>query len=223
MLKKQYKPIDHHVPNYNVGNLDILSLYERKGNSIHKTKQVFYKELKDKNPNLEKYTNKQIMDYIINFNKFLATTTTEYKDGVMLPANMGLMMMCTFGLRTMAVDMKSSEKSGYVQYYKNGHSEGYGCGVYYSTVQPKGELMTAVSMYTNSSYWSVKPGMFYRYAMQTAYVENWKKFYMVPQSRRFSDMEKSYKKELKKKQAVRQIKSTYDEFDMGFDNDQEED
>lgn len=226
--KKKFKIIDHKVPNYRSGNLDILSLYKRfpnnkKGVTIAKTKQNFYINLKEKYPHLSKYTNRQILDCVTTFNKFVAKTTTTYKDGVFLPANMGILMMCTFGKRTLAINVQASEKTGYEQFYRNEHSEGNGCGVYYSTTQPKGETGIPTPMYVNSKYWSIKPGMFYRYAMCDAYKDNWKKFYTVPNSRRYVDMQnESYKKDIKLKKAIKEIKNSYDEFDMGFDNDEDE-
>ena len=126
--RKKFRVIDHRVPNYRLGKLDILNLYEKrnnayKGKTVAKASQEFYIALKKKYPNLEKYTNKKILVYITEFNKFVAKTTTEYRDGVSLPANLGLMMMCTFGHRTRAINVQLSEQTGKEEYYRNDHSE----------------------------------------------------------------------------------------------------
>ena len=226
---KPYKrsPIQkHHQPGFK----DILSLYElrhipgkKKGfHSIVPTKREFYKELKEKHPNLQQYRDQEILKCIEGFNKLITDTIIDYRDGVQLPANMGLLMVCTMGKRTNSIDHKKSAELGVEVHMQNYHSDGYGGGVYYSTCMPKENQTKKVHMYRNCQYWTMHPSAALKKQIQKAYLEDWKKYHMVPKSRRYEDMvEDSYQKQMKNKQDVKQIKDTYDEF--RFTKDYEDD
>lgn len=211
---KIYITKDPHIPVYQPTCMDILALYYKKGNSMLVTKREFYKDLKLKYPQLSKYTDNQISKHIKDFNKFVATTAAHYRDGLMLPANMGLLMICTMGKFTEAVDHKTSKKLGRLVHYKNDHSEGYGGGLYYSTTQiPEGKTVPE-RMYANCEYWTLSATKSIRVLINKRYEEDWKFFHVLPKSRRYSDMIDSYQKKLKTKKAIKEIKDTYDEFDF---------
>jgi len=192
---------------------DILAIYYRKGKSVHKGKCEFYNKLKEEHPELRKYTNQQILKYIEDFNFLLADTIIDYRDGVQLPANMGLLMVCTMGKRTNSIDHKKSAELGVEVRMLNEHSDGYGGGIYYSTCMPKENQVKNVHMYKNCQYWTMEPSFKLKQQIKDAYIENWKKYHMVSKRRRYEDLvENSYHKQMKNKQDIKQIKDTYDEF-----------
>lgn len=212
---KDYRIQDAKVPHYRRGCLDILGLYYRKGKSVLQSDRAFYKNLKLKYPELAKYRDQEILTYIEGCNKFIVKTAIEHRDGVMLPANMGFMMICTMGKRTKAIDHALSAKLGKEVTFRNTHSEGYGAGVYYSTNQKKENQARSVKMWENCEYWSLRPNITFSRAIETAYKDNWKKYHIIPKSRRLTDMDDSYQKQLKTRKIIKQIKDTYDEFDFG--------
>jgi len=212
-----YVPKDPRAPHYRRECLDILNLYYYENGNVYKADRTFYKQLKEQYPDLRKYSDKQILDFIVAFNKMLAKTIVGYRDGVTLPSNVGLFMVCTLGKRNEAIDHHSSEKAGKVIHYRNDHSEGYGGGVYYSTTQPKTELAAPTRLFENCKYWGFIPDKPFRQLIKEQYLINWKQYYMVPKSRRWIDMKETYQKKQKLKKDMRQIKEGYDEF--GFGND----
>ena len=223
---KPYKPKTArkiHIPKYK----DILDLYEARPSSkgkhnIWATKRVFYNKLKADHPNLQKYRDQEILKCIEGFNRLIADTIIDYRDGVQLPANMGLLMICTLGKRTNSIDHKRSAELGVEVHMQNEHSDGYGGGIYYSTCLPKENQVKKVHMYRNCQYWTMCPSEKLKAQIAIAYKENWKKYHMVPKSRRYEDMvEDSYQKQMKTKQDVKQIKDTYNEFE--FKKDYEDD
>jgi len=208
---------DNKKPIYCKGVVDILSLYYRKGNSMFKTDRAFYKQLKVKYPNLAKYSDQQILAYIEGFNRRITETTIDWRDGIMLPANVGLLMVTTMGFRTKAIDPVMSKKLGKDVYYRNDHSDGFGGGVYYSTVQTKDSHAKPTRMYSNCEFWYFTPNTKYKDLIRDAYFTDWKKFHVLPKSRRYADMNETYDKYLKTKQIVKKIKDNYNEFDFGND------
>jgi hypothetical protein len=216
----EQKPYKHktNLTVHHPGYRDILKLYDTKisksgNNSVVKGKREFYKKLKEKHPNLENYKDQDILQCIEGFNNFIADTIIDYRDGVQLPANMGILMVCTLGKRTDAIDHKKSAELGVEVCLQNNHSDGYGGGIYYSTCLAKENQVKKGYMYPNCQYWMMFPSVNLKQKIKIAYEENWKKYHMVPKSRRYEDMSiDSYQKQLKTRMDVKQIKDTYDEF-----------
>lgn len=210
-----YTQRDLHNPIHQPGCMDILSLYYKGKKAMLKTDRAFYNDLKEKYPQLKKYKDSQISNHIKGFNLFVAKTIVSERDGVMLPANMGLVMIATMGKFTEQVDPVKSNELGKIAYYKNDHSEGYGGGLYYSTTQITEGKTTAEKMYANCEYWYMSTTKILKGMIANAYRTDWKFFHMIPKSRRYVDMNSSYQKKLKMKKVIKEIKDTYDEFDFG--------
>jgi hypothetical protein len=206
--------IDPHAPRYHPTRVDILSLYKREGKTIKLTGTDFYKNLRTTYPNLSLYTDQQIMKHIEGFNKHLRDVAIQYKDGVQLPAQMGTLAVCTMGKRTTGIDRKTSNEKGYRVYHRNDASEGYGVGLYYTGYHSKEYNSKPMRMFTNCEFWSVYPNKEFRTLMSKAYKEDWKRFWVIPKSRRINDMVDTYQKQLKTKKIVKQITDKYSEFDF---------
>ncbi len=219
--KNRYTGKDNNFPYYSKSVLDILDLYKRKGKSMWPTDRVFYKQLKEQYPNLQKYTDKQILTFIEGFNRYMTEVCADYRDGVTLPANMGIMMICTFGQRNFAIDHNMSKQLGRRVHHKNDHSDGFGGGVYYSTYQTREGSSTPIRMYLNCELWTMVSCTSFRRTINKCYTTDWKKYHALPKSRRYADMIETYQKQLKTKKIVKQIKDTYNEFD--FDDNENDD
>lgn len=214
-----YIPRDPHIPIYNPTFMDILALYTSKKSKYNKIsifigEREFYKDLKEKYPQLSKYGDSQIAAHIKGFNIFVTETIIWHKDGVLLPANLGFVMVCTMGRRNFAIDHKASAEKKVKVYHKNDHSEGYGGGLYYSTTQiPEGKTIPE-RMYSNCEYWMLESSKRLDRLIEAEYKKDWKKFHMLPKSRRYTDMIPSYKKTLKNKKVIKELKDSYNEFDF---------
>ena len=181
---------------------------------MQRTDHGFYKKLKEQYPNLLKYTNRQIADCIKGFNLHLRDTALVYKDGIQLPAQMGRIIVCTMGKRTIGIDRKRSNEVGYRVYYRNDTTEGYGVGLYYTGYHMKEYKSQPIRMFANCEFWAMYPSNEFKTLMSKAYKKDWKHFWMIPKSRHISDMTDSYQKQLKTKKIVKQIKDKYSEFDF---------
>lgn len=211
---EQYGKRDLSSPIYQPSCLDILKLWDKRGNSMLPSKREFYKDLKEKFPQLKKYTDAQIHKHIKEFNEYIAETIVSDRNGLMLPANMGLVMICTMGKRTNAVDHKTSTELGKTVHFTNDWSESFGGGLYYSTNQTKEGKANPERLYTNCEYWYMSCTKNLKLAICKAYKTDWKIFYALPKSRRYIDMVDTYQKKLKTKKVIREIKDTYNEFDF---------
>ena len=200
--------IRHYYPE----ELDILALYYRKGVSVFRSDRSFYKKLREQSPELSCYTDQQICSLLDGFNKHLVDVAVDNRDGIQLPAHMGHIMVCTMGKRTRAVDRKRTKELGMIVYHRNEHSDGQGAGIYYTAYHAKENNSNPKKMYVNCEFFSFFGNRRFVALMSQAYRTNWKKYWMIPKSRRVIDMIDTYQKQLKTKKVIKSISQDYDEF-----------
>jgi len=198
-------------PRYKTDTFDVLARYYRKGNSVCKSDNDFYKRMKETYPDLSIYPDVQIQKLCIEFNKFLSEVIVEHRDGVLLHANLGFVMVCTAGKRTCAVNYKESKKQGEKVFYRNEHSESYGAMVYYSGYYRE-RNSRPLRMFDNCEVWSFCAGRRLNRLVAQGYKECYKKYWKLPKSRRITDMLNSYQKQMRVKRKVKAIPENYDEF-----------
>lgn len=81
-VEKNYTDIDLNAPRARKKYFDVAASANR----------GFYKTLKQKYPNLKKYSNAEIQDFIISFNKRIAQEVIDSKDGVRLFEGLGIII-----------------------------------------------------------------------------------------------------------------------------------
>lgn len=197
---------------YRFSKLNILSLYYRKTTSVCSSSREFFKKLKKKHQQLMKYRDQDIRRYIVGFNQLIANTIIEHRDGVLLPEQLGLIIICTIGKRTQAIDWNRSRELGCIVHHLNEHSEGYGGGLYYTACLPQEGKVRTRRTFTNSEYWYVKPCENMKSMISTAYKKDWKTYWKLPGSKRISEVIDTYDKQMKIKRRQKQLEEGYDEF-----------
>lgn len=218
----KFSPICHGAPLFRKTTFDplfICSNHNSKhdsggrpgGGRIHGAQ--FFKELKEKSPELKKYTNVHIKSIIRRFNENLVEVMVEHRDGVVLPLRLGTMFIATFGKKKKTIDIQTSSEEGVIHYLNNSHSEGYGGGVYYSSQWNPDFYTYSKVTYANARFWSFETGENFCHRIKDAYVTNWKKYWVLPTSRRIIDLAESYKKKKRAKEIVKvAIEKKYNEF-----------
>jgi hypothetical protein len=144
---KQFAAPDLHAPRNRDTPKDVLSYPA-------KDPHGFFCRLKEQHPQLQKYSNKQIADWIAEYNKQLATDVATNRDGVKLPEGLGAVVT---GLskppeRTTSynTDYNTSITRCAAVTHRNGHTNGYLAKIYYINNIPR-------CRFTNHKLWSFKP------------------------------------------------------------------
>lgn len=222
-----YSPVDPNAPRYREKVHDIVfirSVINTRDNSggeyingeLHWIKQggQWFEKLKEKYPQLKKYKNLQIKNFIKKFNWSLVDSIIEHRDGVMLPIKMGTMMIATMGKRTWALDRKRSNDEGYRIYHRNAHSERYGGGAYWTAEWSNEYSRYVKNSFPNHSLWYFEPNTQFRYKIGNAYRTDWKRYWVLTNTRRVDDICYSYKKLNKAKRLQKVTLKNYNEFDF---------
>jgi len=137
--KRQVKPPDPQGPRFRKVNFDIL-----------RDKNVtFYKDIKEQYPELKQYTNNDIANCIIYFNKRIAQEVLDNKNGVRLSGGLGVLVAgaCKILHSTVAnnIDFNALRKGKVVPFQNNGTDQ-YIAKIKYSSEVDK-------HMFTNSNMW----------------------------------------------------------------------
>ncbi len=114
----------------------------------------FFSRLKEQNPQLTKYSNKEIAGCIKEYNKQMAHEVATSRYGVKLPEGLGAVVtgLCTpteFTIRH-NIDYATSMRLGVAVPYRNHHTNDYVAKIYYINDIPR-------CRFTNHRIWAFKP------------------------------------------------------------------
>src|SRR4029078_6608587 len=116
---RPYRKPNLKAPRFGKKKFDIL-------NSLNKD---FYKALKSRYPEFNKYSNYQISKFIETFNKRIAQEVIDNRNGVRLPEGLGFVIagICKISKKTAEnnIDYGTSNKLGVAVRHINTHSEQY--------------------------------------------------------------------------------------------------
>lgn len=171
---------------YKRPSVDILSIRndyrKRSGGKFitirrDKEKNLFYKNLKDNNPELKVYTNSQIRKYIMEFNKRVKDTVLVNREGVDLPSHMGPIFIATYGKRKYGVDKNLSRMYKKKIYFTHEKVNRQGGCIFWV---PKLEKYK----FPNSHLWRLEPCQIWKKELMESYLSRqWKKYITVPSKR----------------------------------------
>jgi hypothetical protein len=101
----------------------------------------FFARLKVQYPQLQQYTNRQISDWIHDYNKQMANEVASNRYGVKLPERLGAVVtgLCKPTQRTASfnIDYSTSGRLGTAVPHRNGNTNGYLAKVYYTNDIPR--------------------------------------------------------------------------------------
>jgi len=187
-----FSKVDKHAPRF---SKSVANLYHPGKNfADRRNKETNYGKLCEMYPNLAKYTEKQIFNILRRFNIRLCDYICTHRDGIVLPAQMGIIFVGTY-------ERKKDDKTG------KRESEGYGGWAFYTS-----ELVKKI--FKNSNYWSFDPCDDLRRRIAAAYKANWKMFVVVPWARMVKDMVKIDKRRVAKLKTEEEMLTIYNEFDI---------
>lgn len=168
--------------------------------------RAFYRNMKEKLPHLSKYTDSEIKGMLVGFNKALAKTIIDTRDGVVLPEHMGNMFIGTYGKNTEATDHGNSEKLGKVVHHQNRHSVGYMGWIYYVHNLEKYNFI-------NCNMWWYDPEKVIKKAISEVYKTEWKRYIILPSTKHIEKFIRSYwiKERIRNKQMDE--RNEYNEFE----------
>jgi hypothetical protein len=133
-MHKPFKKPDLHAPRKRQQVKDFLAY-------PHKDPYGFFARLKQQNPQLEKYTNKEIGGWITSFNKQMADDVANTRHGVTLPQGLGKVLtgICkpTEVTASNNIDYATSQKLGFQVRYRNGNTDGFLAKIYYINNMPR--------------------------------------------------------------------------------------
>ena len=133
-MNKPYKKPDLHAPRNRKQVKDFLSRPD-------KDPFKFFARLKQQNPELKKYTNKEIGGWIMAFNKQMADEVANTRHGVILPQGLGKVQtgVCKPTEVTAAnnIDYATSQKLGFQVHYSNSHTDGFLAKIRYFNNMPR--------------------------------------------------------------------------------------
>jgi len=174
---------------------------------------MFFDNLREKYPNLRKYSNLDMKKHIISFNRLLARKVLEHIDGVVLPSNMGHVLVCSYKKKRPSIDLQKSDELGKIVRYENHHSEGY-TGVAYYTTFIRTKTNRLIRMYENSIYWIFTPDRVFRKGITAEYRTNWKRFRVIGKHKKMQEFvdKENIKTFIKRK--VERLKKDYNEFEF---------
>lgn len=208
---KDFAHIDKTAPRVNNNILDILTFDKRyKGGGDY----TFFETLKDKYPNLRKYSNLTIKNYIISFNKLLAEKALEHIDGIVLPSNMGHIIVSSYKKKKGGIDLKTSDELGKVIRFDNLHSEGYTGLAYYTTTFKNTSSTQPRHMYENWKFWEFTPNREFRQGITREFRLNWKRFRVIGKHKKVHEFIDKDQTKAVIKCRVEKFRKNYDEFDF---------
>gem|GEM_PF-2156030 len=101
----------------------------------------FFARLKQQNPELEKYSNREIGGWITAFNKQMADEVANTRHGVILPQGLGKVQtgVCkpTEVTASNNIDYAASQKLGFQVHYSNSHTDGFLAKISYFNNMPR--------------------------------------------------------------------------------------
>lgn len=166
-----------------------------------------YKKMWDNNPDILKYSEKQISEMIVSCNEYMADVICSTREGIALPLSMGVMFAGTYGKRENAVDKVTSKEVGKEVVYPNHDTDGYGATIYYTTEVTK-------TRFALGKFWGFHPSALMKQTVAAQYRANWKMYAHVPDSRKAWEVfTKGRKREFARNSANKDIEN-YDEFDF---------
>jgi len=160
------------------------------------------------NPQLAIYDPVKI---VREFNEFLVAKLTSYRDGVLLPANLGHLFMGVFPNKNNSFieerakrDHEAIARGARNVVYSNQQRDGFESRLFHSTAFTK-------SRCKSSRYYGLKPLQKTNKIVEDAFTSNWKKWVVVPDLRKlkeFSRLENYGNKMIRKEREL----EAYDEF-----------
>lgn len=90
-------------------------------------------KIKNNHPELKGLHEREFVRLVREFHEYYIDHLLCNRDPVVLPYNMGKMLVALYGKRK-GIDRKLSNELGKTVYYRNANSEGYGAAYYYTTL-----------------------------------------------------------------------------------------
>ncbi len=179
-------------------------------NKRHICKEEAYFESIWSNPDTLVYSQDKITDIVTNFNEYVTTTVADYRDGVILPLYMGVLIAGIFGKNEHLRDHGATKKMGKRMFHYNHHSDGYGGRIFFVTTPTE-------KKWAMGKFWGFEATGNFRAKMTEGYRADWKKYRNIESTK---DACKLFRKNKAKEYGMKMgaiSMESYDEFD--FDTD----
>lgn len=176
---------------------------------INVLNKKFCSELKNKHPQLKKYTDDQIKNMVKSFNGKIWKTVVDYRDGVELPEQLGRLFIGTCGRRKKRYnpDFATSAEYGVKVRHRNWESDEHIAKIFYTNFQSK-------YTFRFHELWGFKAVRDFSRHVAHTYPIEWKKYVVVDNLVRVSKLfRKHLHRDMMRKKTSIDLKS-YDEFDM---------
>lgn len=167
----------------------------------------FYDKLWENNPELLKYSQKEIFEILKGFNSRLSEAIGSTRDGISLPLYMGVIFAGIYGRSDKSKDYALTAKHGKDIMHPNHHSDGYGGMIYYVTEVTK-------SRFALGKYWGFSACNYLGIVAKEGFKNNWKIYANVPSVLRAARL---FRKNKLKEYALakgKEAEQLYNEFDF---------
>ena len=168
----------------------------------------FFNSFKKKHPKYKDYTNVELRNIIIAFNKLVYNNVIEKRDGVQLPETIGWLFIGTCQKSKKAnVDYAKSNKYGITVTNNNFDTDGKLAKIFFTSHAPKHKMK-------NREFWSFVACREFKRAVSKNYPENWNMYVVVDATTKLRQI---YQKTVARNIAVskeKQALMSYNEFDI---------
>jgi len=166
-------------------------------------KKIGYKELLKDNANisLEEYK-----DLICSFSRFCCEVVANTRDGIELPADLGVIRVNSYKEKRKVYDIPTSIKVGKLVTYKNHETDGYSAKIFYSNLDMQYKFV-------ERELWRFVAVREFKNLVSKTFVKNWKMYYECVPLNKKATIE-SFKKHDIVKPKMEDIFNDYNEFDI---------
>lgn len=168
-----------------------------------------YSEFNKKFPEHKEYKDSKFREIIMLFNKKIADTVIDNRNGVELPDSLGYLFIgtCPSPKTKKNIDFKTSAELGKTVYHKNWDSDNNLMKIFYSNQSTK-------YPFKNKQVWAFKASKPFRQRASKVYKENWTKYIQVPSTKKIASLFDVRTRKEKQRNSEPNIPDGYDEFNI---------